>query len=80
MQATTNTNEAVSFDIEIRKAAMANPPVKQRLEQKAAEAREQQLTLQMIQQKLDRANERKAMALASQVEQSREFSDRVGLI
>jgi len=68
--------QPVSFEIEVERRDMcAAPPVKQRLE----EHQRNELTLQMIKDKLDRAYERKAQVMASQVEQMRENLDRVGL-
>lgn len=78
MQAATEmcSPQPVSFEIEVeRRDSCAAPPVKQRLE----EHQRSQLTLQMINDKLDRAYERKAQAMACQVEQMRESLDRVGL-
>jgi len=57
--------QPVSFEIEVdRREACPAPPVKQRLE----EHQRSPLTLQMIKDKLDRAYERKAQVMASQVE------------
>jgi hypothetical protein len=52
----------------------ANPPIKQRLEQKAQEKilLKEQLTLEKINEKLERAGERKALAIMSQISQSKE--------
>ena len=65
----------VSFEIQLERNECAPPAVKQRLE----EHQRNELTLQMIKDKLDRAYERKAQVMASQVEQMRENLDRVGL-
>lgn len=68
----------MSFEIEIdRERREVSPAVKQRLEQAAQQQPTRQITLQMIQDKLDRAYERKAMQIASQMEQ---IGDRVKLI
>lgn len=79
MQSPSNTQqaEAISFEIEIGRS-QASPPVKQRLEL-AAQLTREQLTLQQIQAKLDRANERKTLQIQNVVEQRRENSDRIGL-
>ena len=70
--------QPISFEIELERNTDVSPAptLIQRLEEKSRSP----LTLQMIQEKLDRAYERKAQAMASQVEQSRELSDRVGII
>jgi len=66
----------VSFEIEVeRRDTCPAPPVKQRLE----EHQQKPVTHQMIRDKLDRATERKAQVIASQVDQMRECNDRVGL-
>lgn len=77
--------EPISFDIEIaskKNDSLPAPPVKLRLEEYSAiqEASKDQLTLQMINEKLERAYERKVELLASQVEHVRESAGRVGLI
>lgn len=80
----SNINEPVSFEIQVEKRldACAAPPVKQRLEELTAQqqAAKDQLTLQMIKDKLDRAYERKAQVIASQTESRREQSDKLGLV
>ena len=78
-------SNAVSFEIEIARKQDANapaPPVKQRLEEQSAiqNQNKDQLTLQMINEKLERAYERKAEYIASQVEHVRESSGKVNLI
>lgn len=56
--------QPVSFEVEIAKEPTANPPVKQRLE-----SREQapQPTLEQIQEKLEKAYERKTNVIATTV-------------
>jgi len=63
MQATQAAPQPVSFDLPLDKDLSANPPVKQRLEQ-----REQNpITLEQIQEKLEMAEKRKAQVIASQI-------------
>lgn len=70
MQSAQQENQTpVSFEIEIARASTdASPAIKQRLEQEAQQPSKVQITLQMIQDKLDRAYERKAQQIASQME------------
>jgi len=69
--------QPVSFEIEVeRRGEVAPPAVKQRLEERERTP----LTLQMIQDKLERAYERKAQAMMDQVEQARDNIGRVSLI
>ena len=59
------SNEAISFEVPIEKLAdgfAANPPIKQRLEQRIT-LEEPALTLEQIEAKLVEAAQRKAMAL-----------------
>jgi hypothetical protein len=72
--------EPVSFEIEVEKNAnSAAPPVKQRLEEQSQNLQRDQLTLQMIEDKLNRAHERRDQVMASQFEQLRDNADRVGI-
>lgn len=76
------SNEPVSFEVQIDKLAdgsAANPPIKQRLEQRIT-LEEPALTLEQIESKLTEAAQRKAMALASQISKTHELTDRVCLI
>jgi len=67
----------VSFEIQLeRNDACAPPAVKQRLE----DHQRSPLTLQMIQEKLDRAYVSRVQTIQSQIDQMRLSSDRVGLI
>merc|ERR1711982_268585 len=73
MQSNQAAPQPVSFDLPLDKDLTANPPVKQRLEQ-----REQvPLTLEQIQDKLEQAEKRKAQVIASQVSQAKEDSAKV---
>ena len=65
----------ICIEVSLEKNTAASPPIKQRLEQQTREP----LTRDQLQEKLERATERKAQVLASQVESVREISDRVGL-
>jgi hypothetical protein len=67
--------QPISFDIELDKEPTANPPIRQRLEQ-----REQNppATLEQIQDKLEKAGERKAQVIASQIESVKEVSVKIG--
>jgi len=73
MQSTQAAPQPVSFDLPLDKDLSANPPVKQRLEQ-----REQNpITLEQIQDKLEQAGKRKAQVIASQVSQVKEIAIKV---
>jgi len=73
MQSTQAAPQPVSFDLPLDKDLSANPPVKQRLEQ-----REQNpITLEQIQEKLEQAGKRKAQVIASQVSQVKEIAIKV---
>jgi hypothetical protein len=54
----------VCIDIELEKELNANPPVKQRLESREVK----QVTMEQIQDKLERAGERKAQTIAAQLD------------
>ena len=68
--------QPVSFEVDIPKELNANPPVKQRLE-----TREQapQPTLEQIQEKLEKAYERKTNVIATTLSQVKETSTKVEL-
>merc|ERR1711990_678686 len=73
MQSTQAAPQPVSFDLPLDKDLTANPPVKQRFEQ-----REQNpITLEQIQDKLERAGKRKAQVIASQISQVKELAVKV---
>ena len=74
--------QPISFEIEDVKntnAVGSNPPIKLRLEQKAQETiqSKENLTHQMIDEKLERAGERKAQVILSQISQGQEESEKV---
>merc|ERR1711915_93951 len=70
MQSPQAAPQPVSFELPLDKDLTANPPVKQRLEQ-----REQNpITLEQIQEKLEQAEKRKAQVIASQISQVKEVS------
>ena len=85
MEAINDTQQVhtpVSFEIEDVKNTQgqaANPPIKQRLEQKAQESlsTKEQLTHEKIDEKLVRAGERKAQVISNQVSQNREQHDKI---
>jgi len=56
--------QPVSFEVELAKELNANPPIRQRLEQREEKP---QPTLEQIQEKLEKAGERKAQVIASQI-------------
>jgi len=62
--------QPVSFEVELNKDLNANPPVKQRLEQNE----KPQVTLEQIQDKLEKAGERKAQVIASQIDNAKQTS------
>merc|ERR1712039_766310 len=73
----TQAAEPISFEVQLDRASDAPaPPVKQRLELAAQHREREQLTLQMIRDKLDRASERKAQTIQSQVEHQHEKQER----
>jgi len=63
--------QPVAFDVQLDKELNANPPIRQRLEQ---QPQKNPVTLEQIQDKLDKAGERKAQAIASQISQVKENS------
>merc|ERR1712179_805080 len=70
MQSPQAAPQPVSFELPLDKDLTANPPVKQRLEQ-----REQNpITLEQIQDKLEQAGKRKAQVIASQISQVKELA------
>ena len=73
--------EPISFEVQLDRAHDAPaPPIKQRLEMAAQHREREQITLQMIRDKLDRASERKAQNMQSQVEQQHEKQERTNQI
>merc|ERR1711953_289407 len=73
MQSPQAAPQPVSFELPLDKDLTANPPVKQRLEQ-----REQNpITLEQIQDKLEQAGKRKAQVIASQISQVKELAVKV---
>merc|ERR1712022_67510 len=73
--------EPISFEVKLDRAHDAPAPlIKQRLEMAAQHREREQLTLQMIRDKLDRASERKAQNMQSQVEQQHEKQERTNQI
>jgi len=61
--------QPVSFEVQLDKELNANPPIRQRLEQREQNP---QPTLEQIQDKLEKAGERKAQVIASQISQVKE--------
>merc|ERR1712110_1384481 len=66
MQANQAAPQPVSFDLPLDKDLTANPPIRQRLEQREET---NPLTLEQIQEKLEQAEKRKAQVIASQISQ-----------
>merc|ERR1712110_525160 len=74
MQANQAAPQPVSFDLPLDKDLTANPPIRQRLEQREET---NPLTLEQIQEKLEQAEKRKAQVIASQISQLKEVSVKV---
>merc|ERR1711920_284143 len=74
MQANQAAPQPVSFDLPLDKDLTANPPIRQRLEQREET---NPLTLEQIQEKLEQAEKRKAQVIASQISQVKETSVKV---
>ena len=64
MQTEQSAPQPISFEVQLEKELNANPPVRQRLEQREQNP---QPTLEKIQEKLEKAGERKAQVIASQI-------------
>jgi hypothetical protein len=68
--------QPVAFDVQLDKELNANPPIRQRLEQLP---QRNPVTLEQIQDKLEKARERKTQVIASQISQVKENSVKLEL-
>ena len=71
---TSAAPQPVSFEVPLEKELNANPPIRQRLEKREEKPLP---TLDQIQDKLEKAGERKAQVIASQISQVKETTVKI---